>query len=83
MLTGQSFPETRVFFFFLFLTAQFSLSLSHALSLSWSLSLSCVWVSVRRRKGEDERKEEGGEVSGENEVKSRFSCFNPSRVRTR
>jgi hypothetical protein len=44
-------PRFSLFFFFFFLTAQ--------LSLSFSLSLS-LWVSVRR-KGEDERKEEGGE----------------------
>jgi hypothetical protein len=43
-------PRFSLFFFF-FLTAQLSLSLSLSLSL---------WVSVRR-KGEDERKEEGGE----------------------
>jgi hypothetical protein len=51
-------PRFSLFFFFFFLTAQLSLSLTIC-SLSLSLSLS-LWVSVRR-KGEDERKEEGGE----------------------
>ena len=55
MPTGQSFPETHVFLLlFLLRTALLSLSLY----ASVSLSLLCVWVSVRRRKEQDERKEE-------------------------
>jgi hypothetical protein len=88
MPTGRSFSETHLFLLLLLLDSTV-LSLSLSL-LSRSLSLLSVWVSVKGRKGENERKEEMGEVSvnegergGENEVKSCISCFNPSCVWTR
>jgi hypothetical protein len=58
MPPGRSSPEPAFFplLLLLLLLDSTTLSLSHDL-LSLSLSL---WVSVRR-KGEDERKEEGGE----------------------
>jgi hypothetical protein len=58
MPPGRSSPEPAFFpLLLLLLLDSTTLSLSHDLL---SLSLSLLWVSVRR-KGEDERKEEGGE----------------------